>query len=313
MDIGRVLGTALRGLQQRRVLGFGMVAALCGLVYATLYGALQLADSAAPGDLATTLAPALPPAFPLWLAGAALVLLVGGLLSEGGLIGAAGPIPPGPAGARRRPAAWRHTTGLIGVGLGVWWPLLLGLALSGAPAVYLLTRGQAASADGAVYTLASAGCSFLLFAAGWLVLWPLQRLANCALLLDGAAPRAAVRAGRRLAFGQAGAVYGLWCGLVLLNAGLWLLSLLLASLAAALVAGLWLLLDGAPEGTALALVGGLAVVLALGLLCWDGAVTAFNLHTWVVAYRALRAPALAPAAAPLPLGTAQLLGRQDPG
>ena len=134
----------------------------------------------------------------------------------------------------------------------------------------------------------------------------MQRLANCALLLDAQPPRMAVRAARRVFFGHFGDVFGLWAGLVLLTGGLWLVSALLAALAAALVYGLWLALNGAPEGAALGVAGAVALALGLALLLWDGAVSAFTVGAWVGAYREFRAPAppvvaaRAPAVAPAP-------------
>ncbi|HUS17409.1 MAG TPA: hypothetical protein VM536_20630, partial [Chloroflexia bacterium] len=161
---------------------------------------------------------------------------------------------------------------------------------------------------GSVLVQGSAGLALLLAIGGWLVLWPRQRLANCALLLDDQAPAAAVQAARRLVRTRGRAVYGLWTTQLLLNLGLLLVSALLAGLAAGLMAGLWALLgaDTAPSPPIAILVAG--AVLLIGLLCWDGVVSAFTLSTWAVAYGELQRDPDAPLT---PVGTTQLLGRQE--
>ncbi|HMA36116.1 MAG TPA: hypothetical protein VKY74_16790 [Chloroflexia bacterium] len=315
MNIGRVLGGALRLLRQRRVLALGMFLALIGLVYAAIHIGLQTYNPRYLTDLGDTLSTDLPPAFPAWIGGAAVLLVLGGLLGEGGLILEAGrrvaraPAAEGPAPAR---SALGRLPQLVLAGLLVWWPVLVGVGLALSPLLYWLANGQEQSQDWGLAILGSGCCAGLVFLAGWLLLWPLQRLANCAVLLEGQAPRAAVRTARRLFFGQFSAVFGLWAALLLLNLGLLVLSVVLAALAAALVTGLWTLLTDLPEQPALILTGGVAVLLGGGLLIWDGAVTAFNLNTWVLAYLDLRAGALMLADPQAALGTTQILGRQRP-
>ena len=305
MNTGRLLGEALRLLRRRAVLGAGVLVALCGLTYAALYLAWQAADPALIPDLSASLSASLPPAAPLWALGAALILLAGGLVSEAGLILAAARAGDPAAMRPPRGAALRRLPALLGVGLLVWWPALLAGALALAPVGYALLGGLSADSSG-LLAVCGGACAGLLTAAATLILWPLQRLANCALLLDAQPPRLAVRAARRVFFGHFGDVFGLWAGMILLTVGLWLLSALLAVLAAGLVYGLWLLLNGAPGGAALGVAGVVALALGLALLLWDGAVSAFTVGAWVGAYREFRAPAppvmavRAPAAAPAP-------------
>jgi hypothetical protein len=302
MNTGRLLAEALRLVRRRAVLGAGVLVALCGLTYAALYLAWQGADPTLLNDFTATL----PPAAPLWALGAALILLAGGLLSEARLILAAARAGEPAALRPPRGAALRRLPALLGVALLVWWPALPAGALALAPVGYGLL-GAAPEGDGAgLLAFCGVACAGLLGALATLLLWPLQRLANCALLLDALPPRVAVRAARRVFFGHFGDIFGLWAGLIVLTVGLWLLSALLAALAAGLVYGLWLLLDGAPEGAALAVAGVVALALGLALLVWDGAVSAFTVGAWVGAYREFRVPVApvvlsrAPAAAPAP-------------
>jgi hypothetical protein len=313
MSTGRVLGGALRLLQRRRVLGLGMIVALFGLVYAALYVGLTLYNPGALAELSQSLTAELPANWGAWAGGGAALLFVGGLWSEGGLILAAGRRAAGDLpGMAPRPtrSALARLPGLLLVGARVWWPLGLGLAVALAPTLYWALGSQEQTTDWAGAILGSLCCATLVFLIGWFVLWPQQRLANCALLLDGQAPWAAVRAARRLFFGRFGSVLGLWMALLLLNVGLLLVSVLLAALAAGLVYGLWLALGGTPENTALALTAVLAVVAGIGLLLWDGAVSAFNLNTWVLTYLDLRAVVGPPAPRDPALGNTQILGRQ---
>jgi hypothetical protein len=312
MNTSRVLGGALRLLQRRRVLGLGIVIALIGLVYAAILLGLSVYNPNYLAELSASITPDLPSALPFWIVLGALVLLLGGLVSEGGLILAAGRRAAarlsGPGGQPVR-AAWRRLPHLVLVGLLVWWPVLLGLALTLAPSVYWATVSQDDTVGWGLTLLGSGCCAGLVFVAGWLLLWPQQRLANCALLLAGVAPRAAVQTARRLFFGRFGAVFGLWTALLLLNVVLLVVSVLLATLAAGLVTGIWSLLGAAPQSTALWVAGAVAALLAVGLLAWDGAVSAFNLNTWVLTYLDLQAEAGTLAGLTAPLGTTQLLGR----
>ena len=140
-----MLGGALRLLQRRRVLGLGVVIALIGLVYAAILLGVSVYNPNYLAELSASLTPDLPAALPLWLVVGALVLLLGGLVSEGGLILA-------PGGGRRRgspaPAcnppdsAVRRLPHLVLVGRLVWWPVLLGLVLTLAPSVYGVTVSQ---------------------------------------------------------------------------------------------------------------------------------------------------------------------------
>jgi len=312
MNTSRVLGGALRLLQRRRVLGLGVVIALIGLVYAAILLGLSAYNPNYLAELSASLTPDLPAALPLWLVLGALVLLLGGLVSEGSLILAAGRRAAariaGPGGQPARSSV-RRLPHLVLVGLLVWWPVLLGLALTLAPSVYWVTVSQEDTAGWGLTLLGSGCCAGLVFVIGWLLLWPQQRLANCALLLAGVAPRTAVRTARRLFFGRFGAVFGLWTALLLLNVLLLVVSVLLAALAAGLVAGIWSLLGAAPQSTALWVAGAVAAILAVLLLAWDGAVSAFNLNTWVLTYLDLQVEAGTLAGLTAPLGTAQLLGR----
>ena len=81
--------------------------------------------------------------------------------------------------------------------------------------------------------------------------------------------------------------------------GLWLvlsvLNLLLLAVSAALAGGGALVVWGVLQGTSglsptasLDIAGAVAVVIGLVLLLWDGALTAFNLNAWVLAYCQLR-------------------------
>ncbi len=311
MNAGEVLGAALGLLRRRRVLGLGMLVALAGLVYAAVYVVFTLYDPNAFTEIADSLPARLPPALPAWLIGAVLLLIVGGLWSEGTLIlTAARQAAGGAAPARPRGAAFGRLPQLLLVAGLVWWPAALLLALAAGPGLYSVLSSQDLSGGWAFALFGSVCCTSLIFLATWVVLWPLQRLANCALLLDGLAPGAAARAARRLFWGRFSSVLGLWSALLVLNVLLILLSALLATAAAALVAGLWGLLDGAPETLALVVTAGGAVLLALLLLLWDGAVSAFNLNTWVLAYRELQASI--PVILPTTDGAAQLAGRQRP-
>jgi hypothetical protein len=206
----------------------------------------------------------------------------------------------------------RRLPGLVAVALLVWWPVLV---FGGAVMAYYAPTSADSftdSANGGILVLICCLPVFLVL--GGLLFWPLQRLANCALVLDGLGPLLAVRAAWRLFWGRFGTVVGLWLALLALNGLLVLISILLAALAAALVYAVWGVLNGPSEGTALALIAAVAGVLGLGLLFWDGVITAFNLGTWVLAYRELTAGSRGPGtvAEPLPVsaaGSTQLLGR----
>jgi hypothetical protein len=142
------------------------------------------------------------------------------------------------------------------------------------------------------------------------VLWPIQRLANCAVVLDGLPARQAARAARALVRAHPGAVLGLWQILSVLN-------LVLLAVSAALAGGGALLVWGVLQGTSslspaasLDIAGAAAVVIGLILLLWDGGVTAFNLNAWVLAYCQLRSRVTT--VVPLPGGpeaAGQALGR----
>jgi len=312
IDTGRVLGGALRLLRRRTVLGLGMVVALVGLVYAALDIILTTNNPNYLNDLAQSLSTDLPPDFPAWLAAGVLLVLVGGLWSEGGLILAAGRRAGGETvqPARRGGSALRRLPVLLLAGARVWWPAALGLALTLAPAVYWAVVSQEPSPGWGLAVLGSLCLGGGVFLVAWLLLWPQQRLANCAVLLDGQGPGAAVVTARWLFWGRFGAVFGVWFALLLLNALLLLVSGLLAGLAAVLVYGLWTALNGVPENAALLVTALVALVLAGLVLLWDGAVSAFNLNTWVLTYLALRGGRALPADLTTPLDSGQILGRQ---
>lgn len=306
MNSGRVLSGALALLRRRGLLRGGMVVAALGLVYAAGLVWLQLYNPQYLSDLSDKLTTDLPPDFLAWAVAGAALLLIGGLLSEGNFILAAGR-RLALVGGGRVPAegALRRLPSLLALALLLWGVPALAAILALAAIVNSLTG----AADDALVPLTSFCCLTVIGGPLALALWPLHRLANCSLLLDGQGPRAALRSARRLWGAQFGALFGLWMALLLLNGLLVLLSGLLAGLAAAGVYACWTLLNGTEEGVALAVTGGLAALLGLGLLAWDGSVTAFNLNTWVLAYRDLQTATTLPTPLAAVGGNTQLLGR----
>lgn len=306
MNSGRVLGGALALLRRRGLVRGGMVVAALGLVYAAGLVWLQLYNPQYLSDLNTKLTTDVPPDFAAWAAAGAALLLVGGLLSEGSFILAAGRrVAAGGGGRVPAGGVLRRLPGLLAVALLLWG----GPALAAILALAAIVNSLTGAADDALAPLTGFCCLTVIALLLGVVLWPLHRLANCALLLDGQRPRAALRTARRLLRAQFGALFGLWMALLLLNGLLVLVSGLLAGVAAAGVYALWTLLNGTEEGMALAVTGALAALLGLGLLVWDGSVTAFNLNTWVLAYRALQTATTLPTPLAGSTGASQLLGR----
>ncbi len=306
MNNRRVLSGALALLRGRGLVRGGMIVAALGLIYAAGLVWLQLYNPQYLTDLSNKLSTDLPPDYVAWAAAGAALLVIGGLLAEGSFILAAGR-RAAPAGATRLQAggALRRLPELLMVA-GLIWGVP---ALAAVAALALIANSLTGSVDDALAPLTGFCCLTVVGGLLSLVLWPLHRLANCALLLAGQRPRAAVRSARRLLGAQFGALFGLWAALLLLNGLLVLVSGLLAALAAAGVYAFWSLLNGTDEGVALVVTATLAAGLGLGLLFWDGSVTAFNLNTWVLAYRDLQTVADLPAPLPSPGGSTQLLGR----
>ncbi|MDQ2808983.1 MAG: hypothetical protein M3Z04_19070 [Chloroflexota bacterium] len=306
MNSGRVLSGAFALLRQRGLLRGGMVVAALGLVYAAGLVWLQLYNPQYLSDLSDKLTTDLPPDFLAWVVAGAALLLIGGLLGEGRFILAAGRRPAANGSGRvAAGSALRRLPGLLALALLLWGVPALATIL----ALALIANSLSGSADDALAPLTGLCCLTVSGGLVALALWPLHRLANCALLLDGQGPRTALRTARRLLRAQFGALFGLWMGVLLLNGLLVLVSGLLAGLAAAGVYAFWTLLNGTAEGLALAATGTLAALLGLGLLAWDGSVTAFNLNTWVLAYRDLQTATTLLPPLPGPTGTSQLLGR----
>jgi hypothetical protein len=316
MDLGWILGGAWR-LVRRRVLLLGMVIALLGLGLVALDVSQRLGNRNYLNDALNSLGSSAPSNLGWYLLGIGAVAFLGGLAAEGGRIAGAGrrvaaslpPLAPGAAPRtpeRRGVALWLR---LIGVAWWVWWPVivlvafLLGLLIG--------VAGTGGSGEGVYAALVLCfGCAGIVLLLAWWLLWPIQRLANCAVVLDGLPARQAAREARTLVRAHPGAVLGLWLVLSLLN-------LLLLAVSAALAGGGALLVWGVFQGTgtlspaaSLDIAGAVAVVIGLILLLWDGALTAFNLNAWVLAYCRLRSRVTT--AIPLPGGPdagGQMLGR----
>jgi hypothetical protein len=317
MDMGWILGGAWRLLRRRQEWLLGIVIALLGVGLVGLDVSLRLGNRNYLTDALNSLGSSAPSNLGWYLLALGIVAFLGGLAAEGGLIAGAGrrvaaSLPPlAPVAApstpeRRGLALWLR---LIGVAWWVWWPVidvvafLFGLLLG--------VAGMDASGEGVYGVLVLCfGCAGIVLLLAWWLLWPVQRLANCAVVLDGLPARQAAREARALVRAHPGAVLGLWLVLSLLN-------LLLLAVSAALAGGGALLVWGVFQGTgtlspaaSLDIAGAVAVVIGLILLLWDGALTAFNLNAWVLAYCRLRSRVTT--AIPLPGGPdagGQMLGR----
>lgn len=295
MNLGWILGGAWRLVRRRRVLGLGIVIALLGLGLLVVDISQRLGNKNYLNDAINGLGSSTPSNLGWYVLAVGVVALLGGLAAEGGLIAGAGQrvaanLPPLTAGPALRPTAlggvalWLR---LLGVAWWVWWPVIMVvLVLFG----FLLgAAGSATSGEGAYGLLVLCfGCTFLVLLLGGWLLWPIQRLANCAVVLDGLPARQAAQLARRLFRTQPGALLGLWLILSVLN-------LLLLAVSAALAGGGALLVWGVFQGTgalspaaSLDIAGAVAVVIGLVLLLWDGALTAFNLNAWVLTYCQLR-------------------------
>ncbi len=317
MNLGWVLGGAWRLVRRRRVLGLGMVIALLGLGLVVIDAGQQLSNRNYLTDLINSVGTGTPTNLGWYVLAAGAIALLGGLAAEGGLIAGAGrrvaanlpPLAPAlaPKGPERQGLAlWLR---LIAVAWWVWWPVVLVVITLLGALVYVAGSSASGEALGGALVLCF-GCTLIaLLLGGWL-LWPIQRLANCGVVLDGLPARAAARQARGLFRAQPGAVLGLWVLLSVLN-------VVLLAVSAALAGGGALLVWGVLQGTSslsanasLDIAGAVAVVIGLVLLLWDGALTAFNLNAWVLAYCQLRSRPTA--VTPLPGGpdaAGQVLGR----
>ena len=318
MDLGWVLGGALRLVRRGRVLLLGMLIALLGLVYVAVDTWARVNDRHYLDTLLNTLGGTTPPNLGLYLGIGLVVAGLGGLAGEAGLVRVAGRrtaalLPPAGEAAPRPVPGWRLLPRLLAVALWIWWPLLILLALVVAPIVaWLLNPSD--STNWALIVLGSACCTSGVFLIGWWILWPINRLANCAALLDGLPARQAARAGRTLWRQHLGSVLGLWVSVCGLNVLLFVVSAALAGLGAGVVWEVLQLVNSVASAASVPAAVVAAVLVGLLLLAWDGAVTAFNLNTWVLAYCNLRsrtAPVLLPSG-DAPGGQALGRGRLPP-
>ncbi len=317
MNLGWVLGGAWRLVRRRRVLGLGIVIALLGLGLVVIDAGQQLSNRNYLTDLVNSAGTGAPTNLGWYLLAAGAIALLGGLAAEGGLIASAGrrvaatlpPLAPGlaPTGpGRRGMALWLR---LIAVAWWVWWPVVLVVLVMLGVLVYV--AGASASGTGVYGALVLCfGCaSIVLLLGGWL-LWPIQRLANCGVVLDGLPARAAARQARGLFRAQLGAVLGLWLVLSVLNVVLLVVSAGLAGGGALVVWGVLQGTSSLSPAASLDIAGAVAVVIGLVLLLWDGALTAFNLNAWVLAYCQLRSrPTAVPPLPGDPDAAGQMLGR----
>ena len=316
MDFGWVIGGAWRLVRRRRVWLLGMAIVLLGLVFVAIDTWARLNDKAYLDDLVDSLGATRPPNLGVYLLVGLGIAGLGGLISEGALIANAGrrlaqALPP-PTEARPVPAErpLGRTLRLLGVAWWVWWPLLLISGIFLLPLVLWLLNPQG-SEGWALLVLTSLLCTSIVFLIGWWILWPINRLANCAALLDHLPARPAARLGAQLWRRHLGTLLGLWTGVSLLNLLLVAVSALLAGLGAVVVWGVLQVVSGAVPDVALPVAGVVALAVGALLLAWDGAITAFNLNTWVLADCGLRSRSATVVLLP---GTAQpggqALGRQ---
>ncbi len=317
MDLGWILGGAWRLVRRRQVWLLGIVIALLGLGLVGLDVSQRLGNRNYLNDVLNNLGSNTPSNLGWYVLAIGVVALLGGLAAEGGLIAAAGrrvaaSLPPlaavpGPRPPERRGVAlWLR---LILVAWWVWWPMIvLVLFLYG----FLMGFAESAASGEVAYAalVVIAGCVGVVLALGVWLLWPIQRLANCAVVLDGFPARPAARAAWALFRAHLGAVLGLWLVLSVLNVVLLVVSVALAGGGALLVWGVLQGTSSLSPAASLDIAGAVAVVIGLILLLWDGGVTAFNLNAWVLAYCQLRSRVTA--VTPLPGGpeaAGQALGR----
>jgi hypothetical protein len=293
MDLGWVMGGAWRLVRRRRVWLLGMAIALLGLVYVAIDTWARLNDKAYLDELLGSLGATRPPNLGLYLAVGLLIAGLGGLISEGALIATAGrrlaqALPPPTEG---RPVPVERPLGrtlrLLAVAGWVWWPLLLIGAIFLLPLLLWLLNPQG-SEGWALLVLGSILCTSIVFLVGWWILWPINRLANCAALLDHLPARQAARLGATLWRRHLGTLLGLWTSVSLLNLLLVAVSVLLAGLGAVVVWGVLQVVSGPVPDAALPVALVVAAAVGALLLAWDGAITAFNLNAWVLAYCGLR-------------------------
>ena len=198
MDLGWVLGGALRLVRRRQVWLLGMAIALLGLVYVIIDTWARLNNKNYLNDLLNSLGQTAPPNLGLFLAAGLLIAGLGGLTSEAGLILSAGrrlaanlpPVTDAPPTPARSGVA--RVLRLLGVAARLWWPLLLIAGLLFLPTLYWVIATPQSDAWAAP-VLGSLFCTSLVFLIGWWILWPINRLANCAALLDGLPAGPAVR------------------------------------------------------------------------------------------------------------------------
>lgn len=315
MDLGWVIGGAWRLVRRRRIWLLGMAIALLGLVFVVIDTWARLNHKAYLDDLVDSLGATRPPNLGLVLLVGLGIAGLGGLISEGALIAAAGrrlaqALPPteGRPIPAERPLG--RTLRLLAVAAWVWWPLLLIAGILLLPLILWLLNPQG-SEGWALIVLGSLLCTSVVFLIGWWILWPINRLANCAALLDHLPAREAARLGARLWRQHLGTLLGLWAGVSLLNLLLVAVSALLAGLGAVVVWGVLQVVSGAVPDLALPVALVVAAAVGALLLSWDGAITAFNLNTWVLAYCGLRSRSATVLLLPGPMQPGgQALGRQ---